>query len=71
MKLLKKKKFYHFFNLTICKRNDIKKIFDSHKKHVKIKIFSVAMPSEDTKILEFNKYQKPHPKDIIYYLCRS
>ena len=42
-----------------------RKIFDSHKKHVKIKIFSVVMPSEDTKILEFNKYQKPHPKDIM------
>ena len=39
---------------------------ESHKKVCKNKIFcNIVMPSEDTKILEFNQYQKSHKPPFI------
>ena len=41
--------------------------FNRIKEHVKIKIFNVIMPFEDTKILEFNQYQKSDKAPFIIY----
>ena len=41
--------------------------FNRTKEYVKIKIFNVIMPFEDTKILEFNQYQKPDKAPFIIH----
>ena len=40
---------------------------DWHQKYVKIKIFNVVMSSEDTKLLEFNQYEKSDKTPFFIY----
>ena len=47
-----------------CNRNK----FESHKKACEYKsVCNINMPSDDTILLEFNKYQKSNKKPFIIY----
>ena len=61
--------FFFFFSFLICLCSfRIKNKLESHKKICENKDFSsVEMPSEDTKILEFNQYQKFDEAPFIIY----
>ena len=63
------KTFFFFFSFLICLCSfRIKNKLESHKKICENKDFSsVEMPSEDTKILEFNQYQKFDEAPFIIY----
>ena len=56
-----------FYCLTCLHSFRTKNKLESHKRvYEKNHFCHVIMPSEETKILEFNQYQK-----FIYYLCKS
>ena len=61
--------FFFFFLFLICLCSfRIKNKLESHKKICENKDFSsVEMPSEDTKILEFNQYRKFDEAPFIIY----
>ena len=61
-----------FYSLTCLHSFATKRILKSHKKVCENKYFcNLIMPSEDTKILQFNQNQKSDKAlCTIYYLCR-
>ena len=55
-----------FYSLTCLHSFATENKRESHKKVCKNKNFyNIVMPSEDTKILEFNQYQKSHKPPFI------
>ena len=68
MKGTKSKHVADFYYLTCFYSFRTKSKFESHKKAHENKTFCVVlMPSEDTKILEFNQYQKSGKTPSIIY----
>ena len=56
----------HFYCLNCLYYFATENKLESHKKYVKIKIF-ITLPTEDTKILEFNQYQHSDKAPFINY----
>ena len=65
LKRIKSKISDDFYCLSCLHSFRIKNKLESHKKHVR-DFSNVILPSEDTKILEFNQYQKSNKASLLF-----